>query len=73
MAVLNPWLVANLTIYGIPPTLTVISSISKGVELAKLGPLARFHAQLVSLAAWQVFKTHQGTYHRSHHSIIFQL
>ena len=28
--------------------------IGKSVELAKLGPLAKLHAQLVGLAAWQV-------------------
>ena len=59
--------------YGTPPTHAVPFGIGKGVKLAKLGPLAKFHAQLVGLVAWQVPKTHQGTYHRSHHSVIFQL
>ena len=54
-------------------TRTVTFGIGKGVELAKLGPLAKFHAQLVDLVAWQVPKKHQGTHHRSHQSLIFQL
>ena len=73
MAIPSPWLVTNLTIYSTPPTCDVIFGIGKGVELAKLGPLAKFHAQLVGLVAWQVPETHQGTFHRSHHSMIFQL
>ena len=44
--------------YGIPPTCAVILGIGKGIELAKLGPLAKFHTQLVSLVAGQVPETH---------------
>ena len=73
MAIPIPCLVINITIYIILLTYTVIFGISKSVESAKLGPLTKFRAQLFSLAAWQVPKTHQGTFHRSHHSIIFQL
>ena len=73
IAIPSPWQVTNLTIYSTLPTCTVLFGISKGVELAKLGSLARFHAQLVGLAAWQVPRTHQGTDHRSHYIVIFQL
>ena len=73
MVIPRLWLVTNLTIYSTSPTFAVIFRINKGVELAKLGPLAEFHAQLVGLTAWQVFKTHQETHQRSHHSVIFQL
>ena len=59
--------------YGTPLTNTVKFSIIKVVESVKLGLLAKFHAQLISLAACQVLKTHQKTYQKSHHSIIFQL
>ena len=52
MAIPSPWIVTNLTMYGTPPTCAVTFGIGKGVESAKLGPLAKFHAQLVSLAAW---------------------
>ena len=51
MAVPIPWLVTNLTMYGNPQAHVMIFSIGKGVELAKLGPLAKFHAQLVVLVA----------------------
>ena len=71
MAIPSPWLVINLTMYSTPPTCTVTICIGKGVELVKLGYLHKFQAQLVSLAAWQVSKTHQGTHHTSHHSFIF--
>ena len=73
IALPSPWLVTTLTMYGTPPTCTVIFGIDKGVKLAKLGPLAKFYAQLVGLAAWKVLKTHWGTYYRSHHSVIFQM
>ena len=73
IAIFSPWLVSNLTIYGNLPRCIVTFGISKGVESAKLGPLSKFHAQLVGLAACQVPKTHQGTYHRSHYSVIFLL
>ena len=69
----QPLAITNLTIYGTILTCTVTFDIGKGVELAKLGPLAKFHAQLVDLVAWQVPKKHQGTHHRSHKSVIFQL
>ena len=59
--------------YSTPPIFTVVFGTGKGVELTKLGPLAKLHAQLVSLAACQVSKTHQRTYHRSHYSVVFQL
>ena len=73
MAIPSPWLVTNPTMYGTPPTRTVTFGISKGVESTKLGLLAKFHAQLVGLMAWQVSKTHQRTHHIPHHSVIFQL
>ena len=77
MAVPKPWLVTNLSMYSTPLICPVIFNISEGVELAKLGPLAKFDAQLVGLVAWKVLKTHQGTHqvihNRSHHSMIFQL
>ena len=73
MAISSPCLVTNVTMYSTPPTCAVIFGIDKGVELAKLCPLAKFHAQLVGLAAWKVSKTHKEIYHRSHHSMIFQL
>ena len=53
IAITSPWLVTNLTMYGTPLTCAVTFIIG-GVKLAKLGPLAIFHAQLVGLAAWQV-------------------
>ena len=70
---MSPWPITNLTMYGNPSTCAVTFSIGDGVELVKLGLLAEFHAQLVCLAAWQVFKTHQETHHGSHHSVIFKL
>ena len=42
MAIPSPWLVINITMYGTPPTCTVIFSITEGVELEKLGALANF-------------------------------
>ena len=56
MAIPNPWLVSNITIYSTHLTCAEIFGIAKGVELAKLGSLAKFHAQLVGLVAWQVPK-----------------
>ena len=44
MAIPRPWLVTNLTMYCTPPIFTVIFGIRKGVELAKLGLSAQFHA-----------------------------
>ena len=73
MAITNPWQVANLTMYGTPPTCAVTFRIGDGVESVKLDLLASFYAQLVGLAVCQVLKTHQGTYQRSHHNVIFQL
>ena len=73
MAIPSPWIVTNLTMYSTLPICAVIFSISKGVESVKFVPLAKFHTQLVSLVAWQVPKTYQGTYHRSHYSMTFQL
>ena len=51
MAIPSPWLVTNLTIYSTPPTCAVIFGVSECVELARLGFLARFYAQLIGLAA----------------------
>ena len=51
IAIPNPWLVTNLTIYGTLPTCAEVFGIVSGVELVKLVLLARFHAQLVGLAA----------------------
>ena len=51
MAIPNPWPVTNLAMYSTPPTCAVVFGIYKGVELAKLGSLAKFHAQLVGLVA----------------------
>ena len=48
----SPWLVTNLTMYGTLLTCTMTFGISKGVESANLGPLAKFHAQLVGLVSW---------------------
>ena len=48
--------------YSTPPTCTVTFSIGKGVESAKLGLSAKFHAQLVGVAALQVPKTHEGNH-----------
>ena len=73
MAIPNPWLVINLTMYGTPLFCAMTFSIDNSVELVNLDLLAKFYAQLVSLAAWKVLKTHQGTHHRSYHSVIFQL
>ena len=70
MAIPSPWTVINLAMYSTPPTCTMTFGIFKGVELVKLGFLAKFYAQLVGLAAWQAPKTHQRTQKRSHHSII---
>ena len=63
MAIPRPWTVTNLNMYGTPPTCIVIFGIDNSVELVKLHLLAKFYAQLVGLAAWQVFKIHQGTHH----------
>ena len=73
MSLLSLWPVINLTIYNTPLISTVIFGIDNGVESVKLSLLAKSHAQLVYLVAWQVPRTHQGTYCRSHHSVIFQL
>ena len=73
MAIPSTWLVTNLTMYSTPLNCAVTFGIGEGVESAKLGLLAKFHTQLVGLAAWKVLKTHQGTHHRSYHSMIFQL
>ena len=73
MAIPSPWPVTNLTIYSTPPTCAVTFCIGDGMESVRFVLLAKFHAQLVSLMAWQVPKIHQGTHHRSYHSIIFLL
>ena len=73
MAIPSPWLITNLTLYSSLPTCAVTLSIGDGVESVKLGLLVKFHAQLVSLAAWQVSKIRQGTHHKSHHSVILYL
>ena len=54
IAIPSLWIVANLTMYSNPLICAVMFGISNGVESVKLGLLTRFHAQLVSLAAWQV-------------------
>ena len=51
IALLSPWLLTNLNIYGTPPTHTVKFGISEAVVSAKLGSLAKFYAKLVGLAA----------------------
>ena len=43
------WLVTSLTMYSTLSTCNVIFSIGNGVELVKLGLLAKFYVQLVSL------------------------
>ena len=73
IAILSPWLVTNLTMYSTTSTCKIIFDIRKGVEYTKLGLLAKFHAQLVGLAALQVPTTHQGTHQRFYHSEVFQL
>ena len=40
--------------HGTLSTFAVIFGISDDVESAKLGLLAKFHAQLFNLVAWQV-------------------
>ena len=52
VAIPSLWLVTNLTIYGTPPTHAVMFGIGKGVEWAKLGPLAKFHSQLVGFLGY---------------------
>ena len=71
MAIPSPWTITNLTMYGTPPTCTVTFGIGNGVESVKLGFLAKIHAQLVGLVAWQVSKAYQGTHHRSYPNVIF--
>ena len=44
--------------YSSTPTYAVLFGIGKDVEYAKLGLLAKFHAQLVGLVAWQVPNTY---------------
>ena len=73
MAIPSPWPVTKLTIYSTPLTCAVTFFIGDGMESVKLGFLTKFHSQLVGLAAWQVPKSHQGTYQRFHRSMIFQL
>ena len=51
MTIPSPWVVTNLSMYSTLPTRAVTFGIGKGVELAKLGPLAKLHTQLVGLAA----------------------
>ena len=71
MAIPSFWPVINLTVFSSLPICTMTISIHDGVESVKLGLLAKLHAQLVTLAAWNIFKRHQGTHNRSHHSVIF--
>ena len=73
MAVPSPWIITNLTMYSASPAHAVAFSICGGEKSAKLDPLAKFYAQLVVLAAWQLPRIHQGTHRRFYHSIIFQL
>ena len=47
MAILIPFLIINLTMYGTPSTCTVTFGIGEGMELTKLGLLDKSHAQLV--------------------------
>ena len=54
MAIPSPWPVINPTIYGTPLTCTVTFGSGDGVESAKMSLLAKYHAQLFNLAAWQV-------------------
>ena len=54
MAIPSPLSATNPTMYGSPPTHTVIFGIGDGVELVNMSLLIKFHAQFIYLAAWQV-------------------
>ena len=46
----STWQLTNLTMYSTLPSCAMTFGIGKGVELVKLGLLAKFHAQLVTWA-----------------------
>ena len=56
IAVPGFWPITNLTIYSTALVYAVMFGISDGVDTATLGLLAKLHAQLVCLVAYQVYE-----------------